>query len=212
MKVAVLGTGTVGQTLARGFKERGDTVAIGTRDPAAQAARDAASATGVAVKAFADAAREADAVVLALKGDAVDSALDLAGRASFAGKLVIDTTNPLGFADGAPVLTLGFNTSLGERIQAGLPGASVVKAFNIVTAQHMVRPTLADGVPDMFIAGDDAEAKMKVARILADFGWPAPIDLGDIRAARLLEPLAMVWISYGFRNNHWSHAFKLLRR
>jgi predicted dinucleotide-binding enzyme len=212
MKVAVLGTGSVGQTLARGFAQRGDDVVIGTRDPDGKSAREAAQATGLRVARFADTVGDAAIVVLALKGDAVDAALDLAGRERLAGKLVIDTTNPLGFVDGAPVLTLGFDDSLGERIQAGLPGAKVVKAFNIVTAQHMVHPRLADGAPDMFIAGDDDGAKLQVAAILGDFGWAAPIDLGGIRAARLLEPLAMVWISYGFRNNHWTHAFKLLRR
>lgn len=125
---------------------------------------------------------------------------------------MIDASNPLSFAVGAPALAIGFTDSAGETVQRLLPGARVVKAFNTITAAHMVNPKLPDGVPDMFIAGNDAAAKAEVADILRGIGWREPIDMGDIGASRLLEPLAMVWISYGFRNNHWTHGFSLLGR
>jgi predicted dinucleotide-binding enzyme len=86
----------------------------------------------------------------------------------------------------------------------------VVKAFNIVTAAHMVHPRLPDGTPDMFIAGNDPAAKQRVAELLEGFGWRTPIDAGPIGASRLLEALAMLWVTYGFRNDHWTHAFSLL--
>jgi predicted dinucleotide-binding enzyme len=131
---------------------------------------------------------------------------------ALADKLVIDASNPLAFAGGAPTLAVGHTDSGGETVQRMLPAARVVKAFNIITAGHMVQPKFADGVPDMFIAGNDAAAKQEVAAILGDFGWRTPIDMGDITASRLLEALAMLWISYGFRNGHWTHGFSLLGR
>ncbi len=95
-------------------------------------------------------------------------------------------------------------------MQRLLPQSKVVKAFNTVGAGLMVRPQLAGGQPDMFIAGNDEAAKRDVARVLEGFGWRRPLDLGDIAASRLLEPIAMAWITYGVRNNHWTHAFSVL--
>jgi predicted dinucleotide-binding enzyme len=92
-----------------------------------------------------------------------------------------------------------------------LTTARVVKAFNIVGNAHMFRPDFSGGPPDMFIAGNDAAAKDVVSQILNEFGWEA-IDLGGIESSRYLEPLAMTWITYGFRTNTWNHAFKLLRK
>jgi predicted dinucleotide-binding enzyme len=74
----------------------------------------------------------------------------------------------------------------------------------------MVHPRLADGTPDMLIAGDDAAAKARVAEILEGFGWRTPIDVGPIGASRLLENLAILWVTYGVRNDHWTHAFSVL--
>jgi predicted dinucleotide-binding enzyme len=110
------------------------------------------------------------------------------------------------------VLALGHSDSAGETVQRLLPEARVVKAFNIITAAHMVQPQLPDGAPDMFIAGNDAAAKAEVASLLEAFGWRQAIDMGDITASRLLEPLAMIWISYGFSRGHWTHGFSLLNQ
>jgi hypothetical protein len=151
----------------------------------------------------------ADFALLAAAWSGTESALQLAGPANLAGKLVIDVTNPLDFSGGVPKLAVGHTTSAGELVQRWLPGAKVVKAFYIVTAAPMVRPQLPGGPPTMFIAGNDVGAKAQVLEILNRFGWES-IDIGGIEGARLLEPLAMLWITYGFQNNHWTHAFKLL--
>src|SRR5208283_648097 len=199
--VAILGNGVVGVALAKGFAGLGYRVVFGTRDVNGQKTREAL------------AAKAGDIAVVALPWDAVRPGLEAAGADNLAGKLVIDPSNPLEMsAAGSPRLAVGHTDSAGETVQRLLPKAKVVKAFNIVAAGHMVHPALPDGTPDMLIAGDDAEAKAEVGRLLQAFGWRRPIDMGDITASRLLEPFAMVWISYAFRNNHWTHAFSLLNR
>lgn len=211
--VAILGNGDVGVALGKGFAANGYEVVFGTRDAGSDKSRKAlAAVSGSRAASYAEAARAGDLAVVALPWSGLKNALGLADAGNLAGKLVIDASNPLDFADGAPALAIGHNDSAGETVQRLLPGARVVKAFNIITAGHMVNPKLPDGVPDMFIAGNDAAAKAELGEILRAFGWRPPIDMGDITASRLLEPLAMIWIAYGFRNNHWTHGFSLLGR
>lgn len=211
--VAILGNGDVGVALGKGFAANGYEVVFGTRDAGSEKSRKALAAVPASRAAsYAEAARAASLAVVALPWSGLKDALALADAANLAGKLVIDASNPLELADGAPVLAIGHTDSAGETVQRLLPGARVVKAFNTITAGHMVNPRLPDGAPDMFIAGNDAAAKAEVVEILGAFGWRPPIDLGDITASRLLEPLAMIWIAYGFRNNHWTHGFSLLGR
>ena len=213
MNVAILGTGIVGQTLARGFIGLGHGVVVGTRSPQGDSAAKALAAIGAGARAatFSDAAKTADFAVLATSWAGTESAVGLAGAANLAGKLLIDATNPLTFGGGVPALAVGHSTSGAELIQGWLPQAKVVKAFNTVTAGHMVNPKLDGGPPTMFIAGNDAEAKAQVLDILGRFGWES-IDIGALDGARLLEPLALLWIRYAFQNQHWTHAFKLLGR
>jgi len=209
--VAILGNGVVGVALAKGFIGQGMRVVFGTRDPNGQKTRDALAAVpGTTAASLADAAKAGDIAVIALPWSGLEQGLAAAGAANLAGKVVIDASNPLQIANGAPALAIGHTDSAGETVQRLLPGAKVVKAFNIITAGHMVQPRLPDGLPDMFIAGNDEGAKRDVARVLEGFGWRKPIDMGDITASRLLEALAMLWISYGVRNNHWTHGFSLL--
>lgn len=126
---------------------------------------------------------------------------------------MIDATNPLDTSHGPPPrLAVGFDDSAGELVQRWLPGARVVKAFNIVGNASMFRPQFPGGPPDMFICGNDAAAKTTVTEICTSFGWPGAVDLGSIEMARYLEPLAMVWITFGIHSRTWSHAFKLLRK
>jgi len=217
MKIGILGTGDVGRTLASGFAARGHDVVIGTRDPAAAKVQELLGKAGHGVKAvsFAEAARFGEVVITAIGGVNMEHALQLAGPENFAGKVVIDTSNPLAFeAEGQPpVLTVGHTDSSGERVQRWLPGARVVKAFNTVGHPHMVEPDFNGDKPDMFICGNDAEAKQVVDGLLRELGWPGSIDLGDIGKARYLEPLAMVWITHFFNNGfNGNHAFKLLRK
>jgi len=211
--VAILGNGVVGVALGKGFSELGYRVVFGTRDVNGEKTKEALKAvSGASAASYADAAKVGDIAVLALPWSGLLQALEHVGADNLAGKLVIDATNPLDFSTGVPKLAIGHTDSAGEQVQRLLPKSRVVKAFNIITASHMVHPQLPDGVPDMIIAGNDAAAKVEVSALLKAFGWRAAIDLGDITASRLLEPLAMVWISYGFSNNHWAHAFSLLNQ
>jgi predicted dinucleotide-binding enzyme len=161
---------------------------------------------------FEQAARFGDFLVLATLGRAAEEAILLAGPAHFAGKTVMDTTNPIAAAPPAGgILTYftGPNESLGERIQSVLPQAHVVKAFNSVGAANMVNPSYQQGTPTMFLCGDSAEAKQQVSGIIQQFGWE-PYDCGGIIAARAIEPLCILWCLRGFQHNQWNHAFKLL--
>jgi 8-hydroxy-5-deazaflavin:NADPH oxidoreductase len=213
-KIGILGTGDVGRALATGFAALGHEVKIGTREPGSDKVRGilAKIDRGATAGTFADAAAFAEVAVLATLWSGTENVIKLAGPANLAGKVVIDATNPLVFTPNAPPrLALGHTDSGGEQVQRWLPKARVVKAFNIVGHAHMVKPSFPGGPPDMFICGNDADAKKVVVEILADFGWPTT-DVGGIEGARLLEPLCILWVGYGIRTGTWSHAFKLLRK
>jgi predicted dinucleotide-binding enzyme len=212
MKVGIIGSGVVGQTLAAGFLKHGHQVAVGTREPAKL--RDwAAKNKGAAVKSFADAAAFGDLVVLAVAGSAAVEAVKLAG-AGLAGKPVIDACNPIG--GGPPVNgVLSYfttqNESLMEQLQKASPAAHFVKAFNSVGNAQMINPQFSGGRPTMFICGNDAQAKDTVAQIVDQFGWETE-DMGAVEAARAIEPLCKLWCIPGIGKGDWSaHAFKLLR-
>ncbi len=214
MKIGVLGSGGVAQTLAAGFLKHGYETMVGTREPAKLATWKSAHARAQ-VGSFADAAAFGEVVVLAVKGSASAEALRLAGSAHLAGKVVIDATNPI--ADVAPdhgVLKF-FTTmdeSLMEQLQREFAEARLVKAFNSVGQGQFVDPSYAGGIrPTMFICGNDGAAKRTVAEILDRFGWETA-DMGSVEAARAIEPLCMLWCILGFTKNEWTHAFKLLRK
>ncbi len=214
MKIGILGTGDVGKTLASGFIALGHEVKMGSREAHNEKAAAWVSTSGINASAgtFAEAAEFGDIVVLALLWTGTENALKLAGARNFAGKVVIDAVNPLVYESGKlPVLAIGHTDSAGEQIQRWLPQAHVVKAFNTVGFAHMFKPDFPGGPPDMFIAGNDGPAKDTVTAILKAFGW-ATIDTGGIEAARLLEPLCILWVNYGIRTNTWNHSFKLLRK
>ncbi len=211
MKVAILGTGQVAIDLAKGFVARGHSVVFGTRDVQGTTALKATTAvSGSSAALYADAAKQADMAVLATAWSGTQNAVQLLGDANLVGKLLIDVTNALDFSTGKPQMVLGFPNSAGATVQAWLPQAKVVKAFNIISSSRMVDPTFVDGQADMFIAGNDASAKQQTTDILQAFGWRSAIDMGDISKSYLLEALAMTWIEYGVSHNHWSHGFSLL--
>jgi predicted dinucleotide-binding enzyme len=217
MKIGILGTGDVGKVLAAGFKAAGHEVMIGTRDPASGKLADWLSdaGKGVRVGTFGQAAAFGEVVVFAIGWAHAKEAIDLADPANFRGKVMLDASNPLGFEreGGPPVLVLGYDDSAGEQVQRWLPGARVVKCFNIVGNAHMVNPDFGGEKPDMFICGNDAAAKATANELAQELGWPPVIDLGDISKARYLEPMAMVWITHLFNNGfNGNHAFKLLRK
>lgn len=210
IRVGVLGSGAVGRALARGFAGLGHDVKIGSRDPGKlREFVEAEGGTRISGGTFAEAARFGDVIVLATLGTGTESAIHLAGIDAFAGKVVIDTTNPLDFSTGMPRLSIGHTDSLGEVVQRLLPDARVVKAFNTVGNALMVNPQLPGGPPDMFIAGNDADAKKIVAQICEHFGWGV-IDLGSVESSRYLEPMCLVWVMHGILSKSWKHAFKLL--
>ena len=203
-RIGVLGTGDVGRVLAAGFQSRGHDVKIGTRTPGAGKHPGAVT--------FAEAAEFGEILVLATAWSGTENALQLAGPHRFVGKVVLDVTNPLVFEPNRPPrLALGHSDSGGEQVQRWLPGARVVKVFNIVGNAHMVDPQFPGGPPDMFICGNDEAAKSTVTKLCRAFGWPT-IDIGGIEGARLLEPLCILWVIYGIRTNGWNHAFKMLRK
>jgi len=213
MRIGVIGTGVVGQTLADGFLKHGHEVMRGSREPAKLAAWRQGAGGKASAGTFAEAAAFGEAVVLAVKGTAALDAVRACG-AALAGKTVIDPTNPI--ADAPPVngviaFFTGPNESLMEKLQAAAPKARFVKAFSCVGNALMVNPSLPGGKPTMFVCGNDDGAKRQVTALLDQLGWETE-DCGAAEAARAIEPLCMLWCIPGFRRNDWVHAFKLLRR
>ena len=213
-KIGILGSGTVGQSLANGFIKYGYEVKIGTGNP--QKLSEWLSQTNGkgSTGSFSDAGAFGDIIVLAVKGIVAEGVLDTVGAGNLSGKIIIDATNPI--ADAAPdngVLRFftDLNESLMERLQAKFPESRFVKAFNSVGAHLMVNPDF-DGVkPTMFISGNDEAAKKEVTTILDQFGWETE-DMGGVESARALEPLCILWCIPGFRNNQWNQAFKFLKK
>lgn len=212
--VAVLGSGDVGQRLATGFAKKGHKVMMGTRDPRKEDVQAWLKEAGPNASAGtnAEAAKFGEVVVLATNWAGTENALRLAGAENLRGKLLLDVTNPLDFSSGGPALALGHKDSGGEQVQRWVPEAKVVKTLNMVTNAHMVDPDVPGGNPTILYCGDDAAAKAKALAILRELGHEDPADFGGIEAARHLEALAMVWIVYGVRTNHWAHAIRIVNR
>jgi predicted dinucleotide-binding enzyme len=223
MKIGVVGSGDVGRRLADGLIEIGHHVKIGTRDITKKEVVEWVSkhtmeggtvSENASVGSFAEAASFADdVIILSTSWSGSSNAIKMAGPSNFAGKVVIDTTNPLDFSKGLPPrMAVGYTDSAAEINQRLMPEAKFIKAFNIVGNPHMVHPDFPGGPPTMFICGNDEESKKMVTeKILTPFGWET-IDIGGLEGARLLEPLAMLWITYYFRTGTGNHAFKLLRK
>jgi predicted dinucleotide-binding enzyme len=211
-KIGILGSGKVGEVLGDGFLGHGYAVMRGSRDPGKLAAWKAAAKGDAQTGTFAEAAAWADVVVLAVKGTGAEPAVREAGPANLAGKLVIDTTNPIADAppkNGALSYFTGANESLIGRLQALAPTAHFVKAWNSVGNTVMVNPKLG-ATPSMFICGADAGAKQQAAEILGQFGWEA-VDVGGVEMGYAVEALCILWCSPGFLHNDWVHALKVLR-
>jgi 8-hydroxy-5-deazaflavin:NADPH oxidoreductase len=186
MRVGVLGTGMVGKTIATKLRELDHDVQIGSRS------------TGDDAVPFAEAAGHGQLVFNCTAGTASLEALAAAGEENLAGKILVDVANPLDFSKGMPpTLSVCNDDSLGEQIQRTYPDAKIVKALNTVNASVMVDPGSVPGEHDLFICGDDDEAKAHVtSAILEPFGWPAGRihDLGDITGARTTEMYLPLWV------------------
>jgi len=210
MKIGILGTGMVGQTLSGKLVEFGHDIMLGTRDVAGTLARSEPNQYGfpafsvwqkqnpkVKLGTFADAAKHGEAVINATNGTASLDALHLAGEANLNDKILTDVSNPLDFSKGLPPTLSVCNTdSVGEQIQHAFPGVKVVKTLNTVTVFLMVNPGLvAGGDHTLFVCGNDAAAKTQVSAWLKDwFGWQDMIDLGDITNSRGTEMYLPLWL------------------
>jgi len=213
MNIGILGSGIVATTLAEGFLQQGHNVMLGTRD-ANKLVEWQHSHDKAKVGSFAETAQFGEVIVLSVHGSAASAALKLAGAENLKNKVVLDTTNPI--ADAPPVngvlkFFTDINKSLMETLQAEYPEAHFVKAFNSVGSARMVQPRYSEGVPTMFICGNDEAAKKTAASLIQSLGWGIA-DMGKVEAARAIEPLCMLWCIPGFKDNEWTHAFKLLRQ
>jgi predicted dinucleotide-binding enzyme len=226
MKIAVLGTGMVGQALAGRLAELGHDVSVGTRDVAAALARTEPDRMGnppytawaqahpqVRLATFADATAGAELIVNATNGSASIAVLTAAGREHLAGKVLLDIANPLDFSAGfPPTLFVKDNDSLGEQIQREFPDLKVVKALNTMNANLMVNPAqLAGGQHSVFVSGNDADAKKTVIGLLESFGHTDVIDLGDITTARGSEMMLPIWLRLMGALNTPTFNFKIVR-
>jgi len=199
MKIAVLGTGVVGKTVATKLVELGHTVTMGSRSADNEEADGWATEAGDLASngTFADAAAAGELVFNCTAGERSIEALRAAGEEHLAGKVLVDVANPLDFSQGMPpTLTVSNTDSLGEQIQRTFPDAKVVKALNTVNCAVMVDPGRVSGEHDVFLCGDDDAAKARVREVLLSFGWPegSIIDLGGITAARGMESYLPLWL------------------
>jgi len=196
MRIAIIGTGVVGRTLAAGLQRVGHDVVVGTRDPGLTGSREEWAGLDVPLRPLATVAADADLVVNATNGSASLSALGEVGSEHLAGKVILDVSNPLDFSQGfPPTLSVKDTDSLAEQIQRAFPEAKVVKSLNTVTASVMVDPgAVGDGDTTIFVAGDDADARQQVVGVLRELGWQDVVELDGLHNARGLEMWLPLWV------------------
>lgn len=223
MRIAVLGTGSVGRALASRLSGLGHQVTVGTRDPEATLARVddrgrswagwSRQRPDVGLASFADAAAGAELIVCATAGSGALAALTAAGAARLAGKVVLDVSNPLAPGEGPyPTLAVADTDSLAEGLQRAFPGAFVVKSLNTVNAAIMADPrSLAEGDHTVFISGDDPDAKAAVQDLLEQMGHTDVLDLGDLASARGAEMGVALWLRVFGALGHPDFNFKIVR-
>jgi len=212
MKIGIIGSGDVAQSLGEGLIKAGHTVMLGSRDT------DKKELSGWRKKgdkkhnlgSTTQAAAYGETVFLAVAWHAAEDILAQV-RPELAGKVVIDVTNPLVFNEGEPpALSVGHTMSAGEIVQASLPDSHVIKTLNTINHKNMAFPKFAEGLPIMFVCGNNQSAKNATRDLLAELGWEDMLDIGSIEKSRLLEPLCLLWLEYGVARNTWDHAFAVL--
>ena len=216
MKIGILGSGLVGRVLGTAFITEGNEVMLGTRNVTKdEIVKWLAENPGAKAGSFEDTASFGDLIVLATSGDITAGVIKTAGYQNFAGKVVIDATNPIDHTRAPVNGVLPFFSkpegSLMEHLQAIIPEAKLVKAFNSVGNSFMYKPDFNGQKPTMFICGNDEDANKSVTAIVDSFGWETA-DMGKAESARAIEPLCILWCIPGILNNQWTHAFKLLKR
>jgi predicted dinucleotide-binding enzyme len=206
MNIVIAGSGNVGSALADGWRKAGHGVTFATREPDGSKAMELKK-KGFGVVPLNGAATTADVIVLAVPWSAVEATIRTLG--SLAGKILIDTTDPL---KSTRELALGFGDSGGETVARLSPGARVVKAFSTTGARNMADSKYPGGKLMMAVAGDDATAKQIVLSLVAELSFD-PVDTGPLAMSRYLEPLAMLWINLAYTQQLGTDiGFALLRR
>lgn len=212
-KIGIIGSGAVGKALAKGLLKHGYEIMIGTNDSGKHDMLGKDIGDGILIGDFATTAAYSDYLILAVKGIYAESALEKCGLETLKGKTILDACNPI---DEKPPVkgVLSFFTSLNqsllEILQMKVPDAHFVKCFSCVGSGLMVDPAFDHQRPSMFICGNQAEAKQWTTALLTEIGWDTE-DMGEMEAARAIEPLCILWCMRGFNQNQWSHAFKLLK-
>jgi NADPH-dependent F420 reductase len=214
MKIGIIGSGDVAQSLGNGLVVAGHHVMLGTRDTSKRelASWRKKSDKSRSLGSTTEAASYGDIAILAVAWHAAEDVLSQV-RPQLSGKVVIDVTNPLVYNDdAAPTLSVGHTISAGEIVQQSLPDSHVVKTLNIVSHSHMVMPKYKEGTPVMFVCGNNDSAKKQVHELLQDLGWVDSLDIGGMEKARILEPMCLLWVEYGIVRSTWDHAFAVLAK
>lgn len=211
MRIAILGAGNVGAALGKGWARAGHEITYGVRAPGKPEYVKTATAAGNArIRELSEAVKDAEVLVLAVPWEAATGALAACGDLS--GRVLIDVTNPIRYTDAGMELACGFDTSAAEKVAALAPRAQVVKTLNQVGSDVMAAVSGYPVPPVMFVASDHEPAKRIAMKLVGELGFEA-MDCGALKTARLLEPMAMLWIDQVYRRGAPADcAFALLRR
>lgn len=212
MKIGIIGSGEVAQSIGDGLAALGHNVMIGTRDVKKKDLKDwqKKHSRQKSLGSTTEAAHFGEMAFIATAWHATEDVLSQI-RPELAGKIAVDITNPIIYSeDDAPQLSVGHTMSGGEIVQHSLPDSHVVKALNMISHAHMVRPVYSTGKPTMFICGNNTSAKSHVSSALQELGWEDIVDIGPIEKSRILEPACLLWIEYGVARNTWDHAISIL--
>ncbi|MEW6434619.1 MAG: NAD(P)-binding domain-containing protein [Myxococcota bacterium] len=215
MKIAVFGTGDVGQTIGAKLVSLGHEVMLGSRTATNEKAKAWVEKTGAKASTgtYADAATFGDLVFNCTLGSGTIEALKMAGPGALDGKIVVDLSNPLDFSKGMPPsLFIGNTDSLGEAVQREFPRARVVKTLNTMWNGLMVNPRLLPDTHVNYLCGNDAAAKAEVRKLLLTFGWKDEelLDLGDITNARATEAVLPIWLRVWGATKNGAFNFKIV--
>ena len=212
MNIGIIGAGSVGKVLAKGWIDAGHIVKISSRDPMSESLFTWKEQMGpdCHIATFEEAASFGEVIVLAINWSGVETVLKQISTTALQDKVIIDLSNAVEFSE-TPQLALK-GISAGELIQQWLPGSRVVKTLNMVGSATMVNPSFTEGRPVMYLCGNDEQAKSTVQQLLTSIGWQDVIDLGDISRSSLLESLMLTCLISEIRQQEFGSAFALLRK
>ena len=207
MNIGIIGTGNMGGTIGKGWAAAGHKVLFGSRAPKKGAELAKSAGPNAKSGSYREAAEFGEVVLLATPWHSTPEAIKAAG--SFSGKILIDCSNPL--LQDLSGLALGFETSAGEEVAKWTPGSQVVKAFNTIGSAHIANPKFGSQNADGYYCGDDEASKKVAAQLIGDL-YLDPVDCGPLQNARLLEPLAFLWVYLAFNKGAMNTAWKLITK